>query len=498
MKFEYVKVVSKTGETGSQLMMVPFADDTKLRINWEQLKEMYKQGVITLDQMRQVGELRKSIIKYILGDRMNSPCYRNTGTDGPISDFDFNYSTYNTPNDTMGVLIEFYNKFYSFFGGMPDVVFDTNFYFCSTFITPKCHSEITNPNVLKLFREIGGIKHLYYNNNSKIPIESWEMVDSQLATLIFHDTMELKNGRYTTGKFSNMLKTGKIFYHLLDLLSNSVIPETYDLNPLILLLRIIVSFNAGCSNEAYVCDTTVGNVVYGLPYTSKQQMYVGYMDNFFFVKEWYEHHVKEDNFLGFFEIVSKYIVRCYDSIIDSDLKHHISQPLYTICFEWRKKVRGKVSLEKIMDETINEAEYVLGRKLLKELEKEGFKTVNDIYVKILPIYNIILKKFENMPSSVIQLYHDIEELIDTICVNTNANEVKSEINVNLCGKTYGTLEKTLNHIKLTVANIRPEIDVSEKRRRFTMYKGIRAIQRQDSGLHLPIHDSRGRRRSVAW
>lgn len=417
MDFVHVKVKAANGDTGNQLRVL--IDGIPKKIIWDELRMMYKNGKLTLHQMRSIGKLRKDMIKHVLGDKMGSPCYRNTGNDSPVSDFDFNYATFNTPNDTMSTLLNFYNDFYATFGEMPDITFDTNFYFCTTYLMNGCYKEIVNPKVLRLFRDINGIKHLYYNN------DEWREVDQMITFLVYNDSNK--------DKFCTMLKTGKLFYSIINTISTE--EDRDDFNSIIALLRVLVSINASCSIDAYISDITVGKVVYGLPYEDDKDMLMGYLDNFAFIKEWYHHHRGAENeFINFIEIVSKYIIRCYESIEGSTMRDFISNDLYRICKEWKEDVRGRLNINTY--QTGDSNVDIASRNLIQRLNEAGFTTIDDIYGVMFMVYDRIVKNVKDIPEDVINAYQSVKDLIGTIDVKVGANGVNSDLNVDTTQRTY--------------------------------------------------------------
>lgn len=372
-------------------------------IEWEKLKQGFKNGIISVDVMKGLGGLRKATVNYLIskdGDFFPQ-CYSEFGSNTPTSDLDFTYITYNDPSKVMGKLISFYNSFYLLYNNYPDVAFDTNFYICNTYVPKECYNLITNDRIKSLF--VKACDKFY--NLGAYTDDRYVIIDSSICVNVLDKKLECKTLK---NKFANLVKYATIFYDLLANCEKLAINN----NILILILRSLYYYMCLYSNESYICDATIRFFVHKKDDITASEKYIAYIDNFCFINEWYELYEQGDDFVGFIDGVSKYIVRCSKLLTDG--YHHIDPDLLLLCEFWLESIRGKKEINTIRIKGESNDSDILKAIELIQIISDKYKTIKNIYIELFSIYGSIRKSLSMSTNAnhLIEIINTLAEKVD--------------------------------------------------------------------------------------
>jgi hypothetical protein len=335
-------------------------------INWIELKELFKKGQIEPKVLVVVGKLRRKMLNIVLNElNIIKNCYYEFGSLDLTSDLDFTYVNYNNLEENVKNLKLFYNKMKDIFGNYPDVVFDTNYYLTSSIIDINCYNEISNDRIRSLFTEIRGKYYRLYGYINS----DYHRYDILVCNLI--QKILLKG---VEKKLVNMIRYSVIYFRLLKKLETEEITDEIRL-----LLRTLYHMMACYSNESYVSDITVLKYVFNIDLpcegscNQEEINSIIYNDNYLFIDEWYKIYKEENrrNYIYFFDIVCKYIIRCSKI-------YKLNEKLVEISNKWRNEIRGKISLETIIENK----------------EEENIRELQTIYPTIKSIYEYMTKYYE--------------------------------------------------------------------------------------------------------
>ena len=303
-------------------------------INWHNLKKYFQQNKISVCTLRGIGVLRKIIVSYLLEKiGYNKICYVENGSTTPLSDLDFTYVTYKYPSKVIPTMVQFYNLFSEIFDDFPHNVFDTNFYITSTIITPACYSEITNENIKSLFVLENNFYRLRNYSNSEY-IKYDENICFEILRLSFEERK-----KYSEKSIENLLIYARKFYNIL----TDIDKNTLDKDNLLLQLRTLFYFMSLYSNESYISDATFSFIVLRNSNLTIREKYLSFTDNYAYILYWLAFY-RQSHFMEYFDIVCKYIIRCYDSLLGTPFENNINIILIKHASHWRFNIRGKQNL----------------------------------------------------------------------------------------------------------------------------------------------------------
>lgn len=139
-------------------------------IIWKSIKTEYLNGNLTDECMFALSALRRLIIYRIIltiTQKFISTCYIEKGSYTPLSDYDFTYVMYHEPLETLRIVSKFNKKFNNLFEYNSNIIFDANFFVCTTIIDNACYNLIDN-NINLFFKQINSnVYQLYYNDKHK-------------------------------------------------------------------------------------------------------------------------------------------------------------------------------------------------------------------------------------------------------------------------------------------------------------------------------------------
>jgi hypothetical protein len=358
------------------------------------------------------------------------------GSTDYTSDLDFTYISLKYPKKVLEMMVSFYNKFYTLFNNFPDVTFDTNFYICSTYIGKKCFETNTLEYLKPLFVQQGEYYRLYYTNKTtkkdkdlevarqpsldskdlvaarqpSEPLDSkdhkhelkctdfekyykqdtnFENMDREMCFLIQSNNISTMHETHNNTKLITLMNSAKLFYNILDNKDHFYVKDKLlpDINILILLLRTLYFVMASSSNESYTSDATYNIIVLGKQMDNYNDKCLSYVDNYMFIYEWFLFYKNRQNdIIEYFDVVCKYIVRCYDSLLHNNElitigeKIEIDKKLVDDALYWRKNVRGKIPLKDVMKDDF-------GNKEIQDIEHR-YKEINDIKKRDEEIRNV--------------------------------------------------------------------------------------------------------------
>jgi len=351
------------------------------KIEWEILKTGFENNLISVDVMKGVGGLRKMTIACLLKniDIVRS-CYIENGSTHPTSDLDFTYTTYIEPYTVVEKMVRFYNMFYEIYGNYPYKTFDTNFYITSCYIHHDCYNKITNQHIKNLFIPDGN-QHRLFNFSDP------SLAEQSLDVCYYVQTMRLsKTMEYSTDKLIQLIKLAKLFHHILQ-------TQKYDLNDTrmkdttLFVLRTLYYLMALFSNESYISDSAFGLIVLNKNnFMYDKEKYLSFVDNYIYIKNWYELYINTNNYMAFYDIVSKYISRCYMSLENTKYNKSIDKQHALDALDWKQNIRGQFSLG-------NKTSLDKWNMIYRNLEKLGLTSSKLMYEYYTNIYGQIRQNF---------------------------------------------------------------------------------------------------------
>lgn len=410
-------------------------------INWDILKELYinptelpKSFDIKI-MIGVIGLLRQFTVEILLEhiDNIlrtnNRGCFVNIGSTNPTSDLDFTYVDYNNPLYNPIKLYIFNKLFHKIYNDTSDNVFDTNFYITSAIIEKNCYDSI-NDNILikNLFNKIlnKNIYRLYFtgNDTNSKKYQLLDMINAFNTQNDYIKSLSKQNHKnFKKEKYDKLMKNSLLFYFLIDLYNNKELK--IDINDFILKLREVFYNMCVNSNESYIYDGTVLDIVFQntssrLIYKNNSNInnsitksisrkninsninleyylmyfntYLKFIDNYIFIEEYKHKYLPTNNSILFFDRISKYVLRFINILEGSNFLN--SNTIYykykNFTGEWVRNIRGKKSLNNM---------NITFTKRISDNNKINF--INKFYYDIHNIFENINMRFNILSESLI-------------------------------------------------------------------------------------------------
>lgn len=434
-QYESLKKTRLQCTDGKILFMYSDKDTPKYKpILWATLKEYFKNSShgISISVMKGIGALRKMTIDHLLKrdleeskkDPFDIRCYTEIGSTDATSDLDFTYVQFNNPSTVVDLMINFYNEFHKVFGNFPDDTFDTNYYVSSAFVSTKCFAQITGP-IKELFVDYGHAKNEYRRYYFKSTDSKYQNLDRNICFAVQSHYLKSLDSSHHSNKVKHLIQASVIYYNLLSIYNTKL-----DNDKFMILTRALYYLMTSNSNESYISDTTFNIIVLGQKMPDLLDNLLAYVDNYIFIHEWFliyknKKTEDEDPYEGFFDVISKYIVRCNNTLKGSDFK--LDAKLVECSSYWREHIRGKIPLASIMtldyDEefTFTNDRILDGGNIMAYIKNE-YPTIEDIHSVFESLYDDISKKF-SITSQITVLRSYINSLLKRIVVTVKDGNI---------------------------------------------------------------------------
>lgn len=387
-------------------------------ITWTKLVEYYNNNVINVDDMRNIVQYRRQVVNKILDKlfecncakiqnielykddklldiRPQLSCYTESGTPNLLSDLDFTYASF---NERSIKIPEYLNAFYTMFeynfGNPPDVVFDSNFYVCNTWLNTL---ECVNTKLRWMFKEYRNennetVYRLYY----KTDLDEYDKYVNEDNDFCY-GIIKQKHKKGFTPNNQLMREYVKTFYIKINYLINN---PNNNSNIIILKLRKLIYQIMLHSNETYLHDATIGVIVMNirLERQNLKECCYAYIDNYLYILEKIEEY--GDNKIKLFDRISKYMKRCFEIY---------SKTILRLLYK-KTNTQGR-----ILDISSNKIKPDSYSDLLSPVNHTD---VNTFYKNIIIPY---LKDYRNNKplKEGVKIYNDINNLLDKILKDFN-------------------------------------------------------------------------------